>query len=221
MELFQKEVKRMGAADSKILVLPEKPLRQAPTCWNEDKLWFDKVPHKFPTDRNIRKATIARGIGERRCPTVDKWVAFSIAGAIIATLTGKYIAPPNPEPVDWQSDLEHHIWEALWQAVQENKRQLDETFVAAMLRSFLPRYYYAPPERPYLMSDFVFDWQGGGYADTLFRSVSNLHLCLISDGRKLMKSLDQEVATSIRKVTLRVPTMLEIAIERIRRTYMW
>jgi hypothetical protein len=211
----------MKAVNSNTLVLPGQLLHQAPTCWHKEKLWFDDELHEWRIDHDIKDALIAEGIGEHKCPTIGEWAAFSIAGSIVATLTGKYMIPPDPEPFDWTSNLEHYIWEALWQAVQENEAKLDRTFVAAMLRSFLPREHYAPPERPYRTSNFVSHWRNGEYPDTLFHSVSNLRLGRIKSGRESMDRLPQTVATSIREVAQHVPPMLEIAIKRIRRTYIW
>jgi hypothetical protein len=202
-----------------VLVLPEELPRKAPTCWQKE-LWFDDEKHDWRTDYDIENALIVHGIGERQCPTVSKWVAFSIAGAIVARLTGKYIVPPE-EPLPFNWDLEQHIWEALWQAVQENQTKLNKVFMAAMLRSFIPRQHHAPPERPYCMSAFAAHWLDGERSDTLYCSVSNLRLECIKQGREAMTRLSQEVVTSINEVAEHVPSMLEIAIKRIRRTYQW
>lgn len=211
----------MELTSSNTLVLPVQLLRQAPTCWHKEQLWFDKEPHEWCSDNDCQKSLIVEGIGENKCPTIGEWAAFSIAGAIVATLTGKYIAPPEPEPFDWTSNLEHYIWETLWQAVQENETKLDRAFVATMLRGFLPREHYAPPEHPYRASNFLGHWQRMEYADTSSHSVGNLRLERIKQGREAMDRLPQMIAASIRKVAPHVPPMLEIAIKRIRRTYMW
>lgn len=211
----------MKLTRSNMLVLPKQLLHQVPTCWHKEQLWFDEEPHEWRSDNDCKAALITVGIGEHKCPTIGEWTAFSIAGAIVAALKGKFIVPPEPEPFDWTSNLEHYIWEVLWQTVQENETKLDRAFISAMLRSFLPREHYAPPEGLYRMSNFVSYWQNMEYADTLFHSVSNLRLERIKQGREAMGRLLQAVATSIREVAQHVPPMLEIAIKRIRRTYMW
>jgi len=206
--------------ESNTLVLPKKLAYKAPTCWHE-KLWFDDEPYEWRTDCDIEDALIAEGIGEHKCPTVGEWAAFVAAGAIVATLTGKYMVPPEPEPWDWVANLEHFTWEALWQAFQENQEKLERAFMAAMLRSFLPREYHAPPDRPYRASNFASRWRGGEYADTLLHSVSNLRLSRIKQGREAMGRLTETVAASVNEVAQHIPPMLKIAIKQIRRTYMW
>jgi hypothetical protein len=212
----------MELTASNTLVLPQK-LAQAPTCWHREELWFDKEPHDWDFDFNCEQALIAVGIGKRECPTIAGWAAFVIAGALVATLTEKYIVPPDPEPLGWSGKIEHFIWEALWKAAQENSNALDKRFIATMLRSFLPREHRAPPNRPYRESNFVRSWGPAGlqYPDTIMHSVGNLRLRHLQNGLKAFDSLPEEMQDSIRQVAQHVPTMLEIAIQRIRKTYMW
>lgn len=196
------------------LALPKQLLRKTPT--QKEKPWFfDNEPHEWHRDHDILDALIA-GIGEHECPTAGEWIAFSIVGAIIATLTGKYIVPPEPEPFGWTDNLEHYIWEALWQTARYNKTKLNKEFVSAMLRSFLPREHCAPRNRPCHMSNFLSHWRSGEYTtDTLSHSVSKLRLCRIKDGRRSMNRLPEDVADSVKKVAQHVPTMLKIAIKRL------
>ena len=209
--------------NSNTLVLPEKLVYKAPTCWHKEELWFDKERGGWRFDLNCEQALIAKGIGKRRCPTIAEWTAFAVAGGIVATLTGRYIIPPEPEPYDWVANLEHFIWEALWQAFQENQEKPDRTFMAAMLRSFLPREYYAPPDRPYRMSNFVRRWGSRGleYPDTIMHSIGNIRLERLQKGREAFSQLPDNVKDSIRQVAQHIPPMLEIAIKRIKKTYLW
>lgn len=211
----------MKLTSTNTIVLPSKLLRQAPNCWHKEQPWFDKEPHEWRLDSDCQSALVVAGIGEHKCPTIGEWTAFSIVGAVVVTLTGKYIVPPEPEPFDWTTNLEHYVWETLWQTVQGNETKLDRAFVASMLRSFLPREHYAPPEHPYRASNFLGHWQSMEYADTSFHSVGNLRIECIKQGREAMGRLPQEIATSIREVAIHVPPMLGIAIKRIQHTYMW
>jgi hypothetical protein len=210
-----------GLTSTNTLELPKELLFKAPTCWSEH-LWFDKEKHEDRNfDINCEQAVIAEGIGERECPTIGEWIAFSITGAIIAALSEKYIVLPDPEPLDWRSNVEHYIWEALWQAVQENETKLNRTFVAAMLRSFLPREYHAPPDRPYQTSNFVRHWISLEYPDTFMSSVGNVRLIRLQEGRKAIALLPEDVADSIRLVGQYVSSMLDMAIKRIKKTCNW
>lgn len=212
-----------GLTNMNTLVLPQKLLYKAPTCWDKEKLWFDKEEHDWRFDLNCEQALIAEGIGEHKCPTIGEWVAFTVVGGIVAALTGKYMIPPDPEPFDWTANLEHFTWEALWKTFQEDQEKLDRTFMAAMLRSFLPREYHAPPERPYRMSNFVYRWGSFWleYPDTIMHSVGNVRLERLHRGRESLTFLPENVVASIRQVRQYIPTMLEIAIKRIQKTYMW
>ena len=210
----------MKITEQNTLVLPEKLLREAPNYWNKKQLWFNNEPHEWRVDCDINNALIAEGIGERKCPIIAEWVAFSIIGAVVAKLTGKYIVPPKPFP-GWTSDIEHHIWETLWKAAQENETGLDRAFMASVMRSFIPQYHHAPPDRPYCRSNFVSYWMLGEFPDTFSHSVSHVRLDRINSGRETIARLPQTMADCIKEVAQHVPPMLEISIERIKRTYMW
>lgn len=185
--------------------------------------WFDQEVRDQHFDLFIEQALIAEGIGERQCPTIDKWAAFSVAGGVIAALNEKYITPPEPEPLGWVAELENFTWEALWQAFQENQTKLDRRFMATALRSFLPREHYAPPEGPYHKSYFASHWGVGGlgYPADVWRSVSYIRPELLREGREALALLPEDIVSSIHKVAPYIPTMLEIAIKRIRKTYLW
>ncbi len=206
---------------SNTLVLPQTLVSRTPTCWHKKELWFEQEEHDRHFDMNCEQALIAEGIGEHKCPTIAEWAAFTIAGGIVATLTGKYILPPDPEPWDWAGRMEDYIWEMLWQAVQENSDALNRMFIAVMLRRFLPREYYAPPDRPYRISNFARRWESLEYPDGIMHSVGNLRLEHLQKGREVLALLPDEIKNSIKQIAQHVPIMLQIAIERIRKTYRW
>ncbi|OGY22055.1 MAG: hypothetical protein A2113_02465 [Candidatus Woykebacteria bacterium GWA1_44_8] len=203
-------------------VLPTKRSYQAPSCWNEEKLWFERRsydPNLERLDRDCIRALIAKGTGTRECPTVAEWAAFCVAGGVIATLTGKYITPPDPEPLDWAAEARHFIWEALWQAAEENGNKLDREFLAVILREFLTREHYAPPDRPYFRSSFEEMWRSHEYPDAMMHSIGNVRVKHLREGRKAFKQLPSGMQEAIERVAKHVPTMLPIANRRIRKTY--
>lgn len=204
----------MELTKSNTLILPTGRF-EAPTCWDKERLWFDKEPYKWEFDMDCESALIANGIGEHECPTDGDWAAFSIAGAVVAALTGKYIVPDALGLFSSREDKERYVWEALWQAVQENETKLDRAFSAAMMRSFIPRNHYAPPERPYTMSHFVSHWRGREYADSMFRSISNIRIGILKQGSVAINRLPQTTADSIKEAAQHVPMMLEIAIDSL------
>lgn len=224
---------------SNILMLPGELTHQAPISHQQEEFkkasCFDQEENQEGvdqlgklisiqrSDRTLEQALITAGIGERQCPTPDEWATFSVAGGVIAALSKKYIVPPEPEPMGWVADLERFTWEALWQAFQENQTKLDRRFMATALRSFLPKEHYAPPDHPYLKSYFATHWgvRGVGYPADTWTSVSYIRPELLREGREALALLPEDTVASIHKVAPYIPTMLEIAIKRIRKTYLW
>ena len=219
---FSKFISNQGGCTMDTLALPSVLSREASTCWHKDQLWFDaEPPDRQLLDFDREEAFMAEGIGKRECPTVGAWVSFSLVGALAAALTGRYIYPPNSEPFNWAGEVEHHAWEALWRAVQENGGALDRAFIAAMLRRFLPRQHHAPPEHPYYESMFLYGWDSSTCMNTSLKSVGTLLPECVARGQKALETLPQNEVDSIRSVALHVPRMLEITLARIRRTYWW
>src|SRR3990170_1367598 len=98
-------------------ILPGELSHEAPSFWDEGKMGREYRFDCWREDHYCLNALIVEGIGRKRCPVFIEWAGFSIAGATIATLTGKYIVPPNPATLEWQKQIQFHTWEALWQAV--------------------------------------------------------------------------------------------------------
>ena len=212
------------------IVLPRK-LTYPRGCWDERNYWFDKFPNssdltfdfikrnKF--DSNCVTALLAKGIEQNEAPTIAYWVSFTLAGAFIAAKTRKYIVPPEQEPYDWEHHLEMFVWEVLFRTIQWKRHPLDSNFVTAMLREFAPRYNMGGPyDHAFHRSSFAGVWP---YLDqpTFMRSVHPLMSQTLQRGNNAFDTLSKEVQDSILKVAEHVPTMLEIAIARIRNTYSW
>lgn len=210
-----------GLTDSAIWRLPVELEYKAPSCFSPEELWFNKTELPEHFEVHCITALVAEGVADRDCPTIDEWAAFAIAGGIIAALKGKYITPPNQEPLDWRTQIEHHIWEALWQAFQENQEKLDQQFRAAMLREFLPRQHHAPPERPYYESRFCHHWKFFEFADRPFSSIGNIRLQILRTGGADFVRLPDSTRTSIKIVAQHIPQMLDITVARIKKTYHW
>lgn len=190
--------------------------------------WFvvsPSVHHVNDFDYQCMQALIAEGIGEADCPTPSEWASFTIAGSVIATLTGKYITPPDSvELAVTRTDLEKVVWGELWQAIEAYPAVLDRSFLAAMLRNLFPKEHYSPPSRSSRASSFRDRWRGGfarDYPDDSTTSICNVKARYLREGHKAFAELPEPVQDSIRQVACHVPTMLEIAIARIRRTYRW
>ena len=206
------------------IVLPTKSPHVAPN--REDGQWFESNDFRENSefDSNCMKALVSAGIGERTCPTPSEWVAFSFVGAIVATLTGKYLVAPESGHPLWHRSSERILWEILWENVEEHKDTLDKNFLASTLRSFLPRSHRSPPDRPYYKSRFESRWRGpfgDGWADTTTQSVGNLRISCLKDGKEALLLLPESVQDSIQKVATHVPHMLVVAMERMRKTYQW
>jgi hypothetical protein len=117
--------------------------------------------------------------------------------------------------------MNHFVWEALWLVVEEHREGLDHEFLAAMLREFLPREHYAPPDRPYFQSSFEGMWSLLEYPDALMHSIGNVRAKRLQEGEKAFRQLSAEMQAAIKKVARHIPTMLQIANRRIRKTYQW
>lgn len=199
------------------LVLPEKLSYTAPLY--KKGLWFETVQPAYELERDIKSAYVAEAIGERDCPTVAKWAGFVLAGGIIGALTDRFILPPKESfSYDYRMHPELHIWEILWGTVEANRDKLDALFLAAALEWFFPEAHHAPPERPYRRSRFVGDWSS---TDTTMQSVGNLRLKALKEGREAISRIPELIAESIQKAALYVPPLLEVAIQTMRKTYMW
>lgn len=182
--------------------------------------WFEeKIKEEEYLKRHFSRILVAQGIGDSECPSNPEWAAFSVAGGIIAALTGKYIVPPDPEPYAWHDNMERFVWEVVWKAVEEENNKLDRTFCALTLWLFLPRRHYAPPDHPYYMSNFVQQWQGRNYASTIMRSVTSLSSVCIEDAKEHFGQLPESLAHSIQEVAEHIPVMLKIVNECVRRRY--
>lgn len=213
------------------LELPHYPTRSAPHTRHDQ--WFaeksatsyaDMVSEERHRARDFERdcevALVVAGIGERDCPTPKEWAYYCIAGALTAALSGKYPVIPKPR---MYGDTEEIVWEVLWKASEENKGKLDREFLAAILRILVPTLHHAPPDHPWLESKFC-QWWGNidfGYPDTPYRSISNVRLRRIRDGREALKRLPESAQASVRAVALHVPQMLDMAIEYIGRIYHW
>lgn len=208
----------MALDPEKFLVLPECMPHKAPSCHHTEALWFNKEKRERNFDRNCERALIAKGINSQACPMHSEWASFVIAGGIIAALTGKYIMPPDPEPLDWENRMERIIWEFLWEAVEKHPEELDRGFMAAMLSDFLPRQHYSPPDRPFNRTYFSENWKGfggPGYPDTWMQPICNVRSERLKSGIEAFDELPEQVQQSIQKVVRHIPTMLDIAIARI------
>lgn len=172
-------------------------------------------------DLNVEQALVIAGIGERECPTIDKWAAFCVTGGIITALKGESLLLPDPEPPFWVADLEGFTWKALGQAFKEHPTQLDPKFMAATLRELEPREHHAPPDHPYTESYFASHWRYLEYPDTIMHSIGHIRRERIQKGHEALALLPQDVVASIYKVTPHIPPMLKIAITCIEKTYRW
>lgn len=213
-----------------VLVLPRQLSHNAPSAWGQEKPWFEQVDklnrEVWDFDHECEIALITAGIGGNRCPTVDQWATFAVAGGIIAALSGKVMQPPATEPYDWPKDYPHFIWEALWQAYETNQEKLDRTFMGAMLRDFMPRLREGGPlDHNFSQCDFEQNWGvgvvGHHYADTIFQSVGNVRISCLREGHKALGSLPVNVVNSISQVAQHIPRMLEIVIRHMKKTYQW
>lgn len=198
-----------------LIELPKEKGKETPLYFGcNDGLWFfSKEDGDY--DWKVETALIATCIGEKRCPTPSEWASFSIAGTIVAYLSGKYIVPPV-----WDEDLEFRVWEIFFPLVSQNK-EFDKKFTASLLRIFIPRRHYAPPERPYYKNNFRYYWTAMECSDTQFHSVSNLRIEVIRKGVDIMKRISPNIASYIENIAEYSPEMLDLAIERIRSTYHW
>src|SRR3989344_2913981 len=152
-----------GLTKKNTLPLPLFPSPEAPTCWHKE-LWFagdENDPGTERFDDDCIDALIAKGIGDRGCPTEGKLAAFCVAGSIIAAITGKYLSPDRKN--DLWAHTEERIWAMLWSVSEKHKETTNISFLAAALRSFLPREHYCPHDRPYYTSRFVRRWKDVAY----------------------------------------------------------
>jgi hypothetical protein len=178
----------------------------------KEKFWFEDEASEWQFELDVISALLTAGIGENDCPTITRWLHYCLGSAIVAALTGRHIdLPPEPE-------LEQLVWDALWQAVEENPRKLDRAFLGAMLRQLIPHWHSSPPDRPYRESRFV---GIGNWAGPLFDSIGNLYLKVIKRGREALGRLPEPTVTSIQEVARHVPPVLQTVTERVRKTYQW
>lgn len=209
--------------DGTRIVLPEKFKRNAPTCWHKD-LWFELKTWDPATDRfdnDCIDALIAKGIGDKlQCPTMGRHAAFCVAGGVVAAMTRKNIA--LPVDVSWRAwEKEEYAWEMLWEAAEAHRETANISFLASVLRGFLPRENYCPPDRPYRRSRFVERWENVAYPLTSFSSVHRLRPECIDLGKKALRRLPAPVVDVINKTATHIPPMLDLVIERIKKTYHW
>lgn len=170
---------------------------------------------------DCEQALITKGIGKNRCPTVPEWASLSVAGSIIATLTEKFIIPPDPEPFGWSSEMDLIIWQVLWQSFQDNQNKLEEDFMRAMLVIFIPEKVCAPPEKPYFISRFSYYWSALQYPDTIMHPIGRVRYDMLVRGEESFSRLSGEIQSSILEVAENTPRMLEIVNNRIRSTHLW
>lgn len=202
------------------LVLPEKHAGVGPH--DHEAAWFRKSLLEPGNDREIIDAIIAKGIGSRPCPTPRDWAAFAVAGSIIAALTDKYITPPDPEPPEWVAyEMVHMLWGTLWQSVEENKEELDQEVLAAILREFQPRWNDGGPYFSGSHASFFEQCWSLEYPDTGSVSICNVRISRLKRGEKAFKELKPKEQAAIRKIARHMPTMLRIANQRVRKTFRW
>ncbi|HLC39012.1 MAG TPA: hypothetical protein VJJ80_02745 [Patescibacteria group bacterium] len=200
-------------------------------CWGEKNYWFDQFPKgsdllsaslaRNESDNCCISALLAKGVGQNEAPTIANWISFVLAGAIIATKTRKYIIPPEKKPYDWESNIEQFVWEQLWMKIQWKRHPLDSDFVVVMLREFVPRHHMGGELYPsFCRSTFAGLWPhvyqpvGGSSIHSLLPETLEL-------GNRSFDTSSEEIQDSILQVAEHVPTMLEIANARIRKTYSW
>ncbi len=203
-------------------LLPEHNAEKAPTCRHEN-LWFkpewDIATGKF--DDDCIDALIAKGIGvKRETPTIGHHVTFCVAAGIVAALEKKHLTlPMNASWREWEN--EEYTWEMLWTAVEAHRETADVSFLASMLRGFIPRENYCPPDRPYYRSRFVERWENVMYPLTRLSSVHRLRPECIALGEKALRRLPEPVVAAIDITAQYIPPMLDLIIGRIKKTYLW
>ena len=157
---------------------------------------------------NCLKGLIIEGIGREQCPLVPKWAAFVVAGAIIASRTGRFIVPPEPRPSDFSASLNRYLWQAVYEAIADGD---GNQFLAAMAGFFIPIRHYPSPDPPYLESLFEDYWTHLPYE--AFVSVGELSDRYFRDREKVFGEIrDQEVILEIIRVAQYAPTMIKIAL---------
>lgn len=205
------------------VLLPEHNAGKAPTDRHEN-LWFKPERWGPATERfddDCFNALIAKGIGDKReTPTIGRHVAFCVAAGIVAALTEKRLTlPVDTSWKEWEN--EKYIWEMLWTAVEAHKESADISFCASMLRGFLPRENYCPPFPIYYRSRFVERWENVVYPLTRLSSVHRLRPECIALGEKALCRLPEPVVAVIDITAQHIPPMLDLIIERIKKTYLW
>ncbi|HBM46212.1 MAG: hypothetical protein UT05_C0003G0014 [Parcubacteria group bacterium GW2011_GWF2_38_76] len=213
---------------------------EAPTCFHERKLWFDikgyymdrckRVWLKLTEEEQERNKICAqisvvfvgKIIGENRCPTISDWAGFSIVNAISKVLTGKFCIPPKDRSLT-EEEVENITWKLLWNITKTKKARkiLDRKFIEAILRDFLPREQYCPPEHPYLRSRFSEKWKFAEYADTFMSSTGNIRIEAIEQAERTTEVLPPEIINSIDKIREHIPDALKISMEYIKARFKW
>ncbi|KXK08773.1 MAG: hypothetical protein UZ21_OP11001000326 [Microgenomates bacterium OLB22] len=202
-----------------ILVVPAQLTKQAPFYTGVDQIWFDGVVD-WKIRRRVMLSLLALGVGEEQCPTIGEWVALSLAGGVIAGVTGRQIKFPMGISSE---NLEERTWELLWQFVgDDTETGLSREFRAAILRGCLPRFDHSPPDRPYLRTEFVTDWVYDPPAYPFMSSVGKLTKKGQSwASEKSLAHLSPEVVADIKRIAPYVRASTDYAIVCIRERYRW
>lgn len=201
------------------IVLPKnRDMCRAPSCFAKD-LWFelktwDPSIDKF--DGDIMDALIALGVGEKRYPTDGENVAFCIVGGVIAATTGKYLVfSGKASPNDSERINEFFTWEALWNALGNPGEKTNVSFLASILRIFLPRQHDPLIDRPYYQSEFVRRWRALAFPITFSRDLQRICPEHIERGKNAFNRLPPASAEAVQKAAQHFPTMLTIFTEQI------
>jgi len=206
------------------LSLPVYPIFGAPKYYEgvEKTLWFedaDKSSENF--DNLVEQALVVECIGDRECPMSGDWMYFVVAGSIIAALTGKYIVLPNRTSLGWWDNFERFIWEVLWKSYhnKENKDNIDQNFMGAVFRLFLPmpniiNFNFDGQFSNIFTNRFINHWVMGRHPRLVgFGTKSRLDLGYIEEVRRKMSFFPDKVLESLDKVSRYSPVMLKIALD--------
>lgn len=190
---------------------------KAPSCFESEKLWFELKrwdPSMDKFDADCIDALIAEGVGVKACPTDGENAALCIIGGIIAALTGKYLVFPKKLPQHFNRVSEHDTWEILWAVAEDRKKDTNISFLASMLRMFLPRQHDPLIDRPYYESFFLHRWRFLAYPITFSNDPQRICPQHIERGKKAMRRLPPLTAAAIQEAAWHIPTMLMIATKR-------
>jgi len=194
--------------------------KEAPIYWGE-KLWFIDDQYNYERDlldNNVIDVLIARGIGDKICPTAGDWVQFCLISSILRSETGKFIAIPDKRCS--REDIEKYSWSELWRVFGDvrdddcyDKGLFNKEFTASILRIFIPRHNtgYVPLERPYNRSYFVERWSFSfnTYPDNLNDKTCNVKICHLKRGKEVADSFLVGLFKCVEQATIHLTQVLE------------